>query len=516
MGAEAVSWLRDRTSVDLSIRSQLGGHSVQRTLRPSNAFVGAEVTFAIGQALNKVAAQRPDQFRLLTKAKWTKLTRGGAGWRTTVLLNSSEVVLEGLSTVIASGGFGYDSKEADSFMKKHRPDLEDYPTTLGPQTTGDGIRIARDLGATLWDMDRVQLHPTGFVDRSKPHEKQKTLAAELLRGVGGLLLDRDGQRFTDELGTRQAVVNAELKATVGGRNLKDPAPVRTFALVLNGKAAAMADRHVMLYTKKGLLTKVQGYAGLAQEIGCDVKQLQETFDAYNNAARSGKDMFNRTVFPSGHWPIEASESFWIGWVVPVVHYTMGGVAINTGGHVLAKNGSVLYDGLYAVGEASGGVHGDNRLAGNSLLECTVFGRHVGLTLPMLHASGSATAAGTASATASAIASATVSATASAAGDSGARGGDSGTTNAATEAASESSPRSISLEELSEHKEKGDVWIALYGNVYDLSGYVEEHPGGEDALLDVAGTEATETFETVHNRELLDSMGFAPVGKLADA
>jgi len=57
---------------------------------------------------------------------------------------------------------------------------------------------------------------------------------------------------------------------------------------------------------------------------------------------------------------------------------------------------------------------------------------------------------------------------------------------------------------------------LYGKVYDLSEYVEEHPGGEDALLDVAGTEATETFETVHNRELLDSMGFAPVGKLADA
>merc|ERR1712110_364389 len=62
--------------------------------------------------------------------------------------------------------------------------------------------------------------------------------------------------------------------------------------------------------------------------------------------------------------------------------TMGGIAIDTGGHVLANNGSVLYDGLYAIGEASGGVHGDNRLAGNSLLECTVFGRHVGLTLPI--------------------------------------------------------------------------------------------------------------------------------------
>lgn len=46
-------------------------------------------------------------------------------------------------------------------LLKHRPDLADFPTTLGPQTTGDGVKLARDLGAGLVDMDRVQLHPTG-------------------------------------------------------------------------------------------------------------------------------------------------------------------------------------------------------------------------------------------------------------------------------------------------------------------------------------------------------------------
>merc|ERR1712232_1136447 len=61
---------------------------------------------------------------------------------------------------------------------------------------------------------------------------------------------------------------------------------------------------------------------------------------------------------------------------------MGGIAINTEGRVLSAADGQPINGLFAIGEASGGVHGDNRLAGNSLLECTVFGRHVGLTLPI--------------------------------------------------------------------------------------------------------------------------------------
>eukprot|EP00435_Cladocopium_sp_Y103_P018312 s3759_g4.t1 len=104
----------------------------------------------------------------------------------------------------------------------------------------------------------------------------------------------------------------------------------------NSKAAKMADRHVTLYSKKGLLTKV----------------------------------------------------------VPVIHYTMGGIAINVEGQVLDKDQKVI-PGLYAIGEASGGVHGDNRLAGNSLLECTVFGRHVGMALPIRTGSAASGAASSA-------------------------------------------------------------------------------------------------------------------------
>lgn len=489
---EAVSWLRDRTGVDLSQKCQLGGHTAERTLRPSNAFVGAEVTFAIGQILEKVAAARPEQFRLMLKTKWSGLEQrkdGSGGWRTTAQPLKDGLpaeVLESKSVVIASGGFGYDVNEVNSYLMKYRPDLKDFPTTLGAHTTGDGIKLAEGLGANLVDMDRVQLHPTGFVNPAKPEDHVKTLAAELLRGAGGLMLDRNGRRFTDELGTRKAVVDACLTiaknhTTSGESASKD----RHFTLVLNGKAADKANRHAVLYSKKGLLTKVESLQDLATHLKVQKDVLQKTFEAYNDAAKKGKDQFGRTVFPAGHWPIEWDEPFYVGTVTPVIHYTMGGIAIDTEGRVLSKTNEP-FQGLYAVGEASGGVHGDNRLAGNSLLECTVFGRHVGLSLPLQSAEKPQAA----------------------------------TVEAAPPAPEASAPkqeaggkRKITMKELADSKEQGLQWVGLYGDVYDMTDYTEEHPGGADAIKDVAGTDGTETFETVHNKELLESMGFEPIGEL---
>jgi len=344
-------------------------------------------------------------------------------------------------------------------------------------------------------MDRVQLHPTGFVDPKKPQEHTKTLAAELLRGVGGLILDRHGRRFTDELGTRQAVVNAELAATSDGANFPAPMPARTFALVLNGKASEVADRHVTLYTKKGLLSKVSGLSGLAEHLGVEPGRLRETLGSYNAAAKAGRDGFNRTVFPA-HVPVEEAEDFYVGKITPVIHYTMGGIAIDADARVLAEEDGQPIPGLFAIGEASGGVHGDNRLAGNSLLECTVFGRHVGLTLPLQPSArpqrpeAAAPAAPAAPAAAASV------------------GGG------APAAAGEALPV-ISPEELAAHKTREQrTWVGLYGKVYDLTDYIDEHPGGAEAVTDVAGIDGTEHFAAVHNQELLESMGFQPVGVLA--
>jgi len=266
--------------------------------------------------------------------------------------------------------------------------------------------------------------------------------------------------------------------------------------VLNAKAAAKVDRHATLYTKKGLLTKVEGLKGLATHLGVEMKKLQETFEAYNEAAKMGKDEFGRKVFPAGHWPIEWNEDFYVGTVTPVIHYTMGGIAIDADARVLSK-ANESFPGLYAIGEASGGVHGDNRLAGNSLLECTVFGRHVGLTLP-IHTEADHAQRVSAPPTLAAESQPVQKVP---------------EPTPAPETGS-GSKRIITADELAESNKEGRQLIALYGNVYDLTDYVEDHPGGPEAIKDVAGTEATETFETVHNKELLDSMGFEPIGQLA--
>merc|ERR1719375_2526009 len=87
-----------------------------------------------------------------------------------------------------------------------------------------------------------------------------------------------------------------------------------FALVLNGKAASKAAKHVTLYSKKGLL-KNYTLAGLAERLGVAAAVLRETLAEYNAAAAKSADAFGRTVFPK-HWPVEESEEFWVGAVTP--------------------------------------------------------------------------------------------------------------------------------------------------------------------------------------------------------
>merc|ERR1719265_2758094 len=81
-----------------------------------------------------------------------------------------------------------------------RPDLLHLPTTNGEHCTGDGIKMSEAIGAKTIDLEWVQVHPTGLVKPDEPDAKVKFLAAEALRGVGGLVLDANGKRFANELG----------------------------------------------------------------------------------------------------------------------------------------------------------------------------------------------------------------------------------------------------------------------------------------------------------------------------
>ena len=107
--------------------------------------------------------------------------------------------------ILATGGYAADFTEGTSLLKKHRPEYYGLPTTNGEHSTGDGHKMAIEIGASAIDLEKVQVHPTGLVDPKEPDAKVKFLAAEALRGVGGLLLDNTGARFVDELEKRDYV-----------------------------------------------------------------------------------------------------------------------------------------------------------------------------------------------------------------------------------------------------------------------------------------------------------------------
>ena len=114
-------------------------------------------------------------------------------------------------------------------------------------------------------MAKVQVHPTGLVDPKEPEAKVKFLAAEALRGVGGLLLDNEGQRFADELGHRDYVT---------GRIWENKKyPIR---LVLNGQASRDIEWHCKHYCGRGLMKKIEGGDALAKEFGLSKDILKKT------------------------------------------------------------------------------------------------------------------------------------------------------------------------------------------------------------------------------------------------
>lgn len=444
---DTVKWVQERFGVPLSTPVRLGGHSRARTVRPQGGIIGAELTAAgskVAHSLSNIVVVNSAQLTGLIVDR--RVVRGVTY---TVGINEEEVESLGDSVVLATGGFGFDVS-ADSLMAQYRPDLLDFPTTLGPHTTGDGIKIAvRDAGVGLRDMEQVQLHPTGFIDPKHPDARTKVLAAEILRGVGGVLLDQHGQRFCDELGTRKYVTAKMLEraAETGGS-------ARAFSLLIPYDAVhGPAERHITMYKSRGLLREVD-FRGAVKFVGGD--SWKDSVQAPSNG-----------------------RHYFVGKVTPVIHYTMGGISIDTNGHVLDTNGAVI-NGLWAAGEVSGGVHGRNRLGGNSLLECAVFGKRIGDRVPI-------------------------------------EGEPFTTTNPRPQQLDgrQASLGTITSLELAEHGSPSDCWISLYGLVYDFSDYSSEHPGGPPAIEDSCGRDATETFRQVHTASLVQDMGFEPIGKLEE-
>ncbi len=202
---DAVNWLQIKFGLDLSKVARLGGHSQPRTHRGNAQFPGMVITYAQMERLEDLAQSMPHWVQIRKKARVIKLLRDEIGTVVGVeyVHNGSTHTASG-PVVLATGGYAADFS-TDSLLRKFRPELWELPTTNGEHSTGDGQKIAMAIGARGIDLEKVQVHPTGLVDPNEPQAKVKFLAAEALRGVGGLLLDNTGCRFVDELQHRDYV-----------------------------------------------------------------------------------------------------------------------------------------------------------------------------------------------------------------------------------------------------------------------------------------------------------------------
>ena len=311
-------------------------------------------------------------------------------------------------------------------------------------------------------------------------------------------------------------------------------PIR---LVLNSKASNVLDFHTRHYSGRGLMKKMTGKE-LAKEIGCSEAALQKTFTTYNAIAEGKqKDPFGKKFFHN--LPFDISDTFHVALMEPVLHFTMGGIEINDKAQVLNGNNEP-FEGLYACGELAGGVHGANRLGGSSLLGCVVYGRVAGDSASQhlfqkVITGGISTASqrlgqislhidpatpgkisvewadGSTNSSASQFPAAggakqeqqSQSSAAPVMKGAGADSSDPGKVSKPSDPVEFKVPeKEFSMEEVQKHNKKDDLWIVVKGIVLDVTNWLDEHPGGPQALFSHMGRDATEEFEMLHDDEVI--------------
>jgi len=521
--APAVEWLIDSFGLDLSLLGRLGGHSFPRTHRGKERFPGMTITYALMEKLEAIEKEQPGRAKIITKAQVTKLLTEADGSVIGVeYVKGNETFTEHGPVVIATGGYAADFTD-NSLLKQYRPDLLDLPTTNGDHCTGDGIKMASAIGGGMVDMERVQVHPTGLVHPDEPNAKLKFLAAEALRGCGGLLLDADGKRFCNELGRRDYVSEQMMKG-------KGP-----FRLVLNGGASKEIEWHCKHYVGRGLMKRFEHGSELAKDMGISPKALEETFNKYNEIAKNDNDPYGKKFFQN--LPLKMDDIFHVAIVVPVVHYCMGGVSTSPLGEICRPDGTPI-PGLYAAGEVCGGVHGANRLGGSSLLDCVVFGRVSGrnvasyllkrileqqqsvaqgrLSTVLGHVAGDSSLTIHVSPQQSQVSvsfnwAPNQGGVSHAAPQVTAPSGN--VPPAAAAPAPEGTPvpvivsKEYTLDDVAKHNTEKDCWVVVNGQVLDVTNFLPEHPGGKKSILLFAGKDASEEFNMLHKPDVVEK--YAP-------
>ena len=349
--ADAIAWLGEQ-GIELTSVGAAGGASVKRIHRPldDEGLVISVGSYIIPRLQSKCEELGVEILLNTTANKILTDADGAAVGIEATDKDGATVTVNAKAVVLASGGFGANL----DMVTEYKPELEGFMTTNAAGAQGQGIDMAVAIGAGTVDMDQIQIHPTVEANTA-------ALITEGLRGDGAILVNAEGNRFTDEVGTRDVVSAAEI------------AQPGSYSWLVIDQAMVDASGVIQGYIESGFTFSGETYEELAEAIGVDPTAFAETMNKWNAAVAAGVDEeFGRTSFAN---PLDTAPYYAIK-VTAGIHHTMGGLTINPQTQVLAGDGTVI-DGLYAAGEVTGGVHGGNRLGGTAVADFVVFGRIAG-------------------------------------------------------------------------------------------------------------------------------------------
>ena len=350
--AAAIDYL-DSIGIHLNNVAAFGGASVKRIHRPVNDEGKTVSVGAYTVPLLEAACQGRDNLALLTDVTATKLLTNEAGAVIGVEAQGktgNKVTVNAKAVILATGGFGANL----DMVVQYKPDLAGFMTTNAAGIQGQGILMATEIGAATVDMEQIQIHPTVQADTA-------SLITEGLRGDGAILVNANGERFIDEVGTRDVVSAAEI------------AQPDSFSWLVVDQKMVDASSVIQGYINRGLMLQGDTYEALAGELGIPADAFAATMEKWNGYVAEKNDPdFGRTSFAQ---PLDTAPYYAVK-VTAGIHHTMGGLKIDSQTHVLNTEGQII-PGLFAAGEVTGGVHGGNRLGGNAVADFVVFGRIAG-------------------------------------------------------------------------------------------------------------------------------------------
>jgi aspartate oxidase len=294
----AIHWLEE---LGVEFTRENGGYRLARcggATRKRLLQVGDRTGHAITKALRD--AVESSTVTILANAPLRELAEG---WRARV----GEQEVQASTVILAAGGRCF--KEAEE-----RGEL----STNHPGATGEVTRMALDAGADARDLDALQYHPNGG---AWPANLQGYSIPETTRAYGAVLLNADGEEFTDPLGPRDVVAQAIVDEVAKGKGVETP----------DGRPAVYLDT-----------TRIT-----REDAEISLPYMLRRYRA------AGVDPLTEKIL-----------------TYPVLHYQNGGLVIDT-------DAETTLEGVFACGEIAGGTHGRNRMMGNSLLECVVFGKRAG-------------------------------------------------------------------------------------------------------------------------------------------